>query len=136
MAPPPAKKRRVATFAVVVARRTTRSQKPRLSAELLGKVASYTSLGDDLLNLCIVAGPRDCKVIRHAYLLNNLSYLQHALAAYCRRSSKYWKLCQQRYLEWMEVNADWRRHVTDERIESMAMVYQADEKDEIGRAHV
>ena len=126
MAPPPAKKRRVSASAVVM-RRTTRSQKPRLSAELLGKVASYSSLGDDLLNLCIVAGPKNCAAIRHAYLRNNLSYLQYALGYYIQKKCSDWKLCGDRYLAWMEINADWRRHVTDERIESMAKVANQDD---------
>ena len=123
MAPPPAKKRRVATSAVV-SRRTTRSQKPRLSAELLGKVASSSSLGEDLLNICIVAGPRDCAAIRHAYLRKNISYLQHALVEYVEKECNGWKLCRDRYLAWMEINADWREVVTKGRMESLSKVFR------------
>ena len=123
MAPPPAKKRRVATVAVV-SRRTTRSQKPRLSAELLGKVASYSSLGEDLLNICIVAGPRDCAAIRHAYLRKNINYLQHALVEYVEKECNDWKLCRDRYLAWMEINADWRELVTKGRMESLSKVFR------------
>ena len=123
MTPPPAKKRRIAT-AAVVSRRITRSQKPRLSAELLGSVASYASLGQDLLNICIVAGPKDCTAIRHAYLQNNFSYLQHALTEYVGKGCNDWKLCRDRYLAWMEINADWRELVTKGRMESLSKVFR------------
>ena len=125
MAPPPAKKRRLAVAAagVVTRRTTTRSQKPRLSAELLARVASYSSLGRDLLNLCVVAGPEDCGAIRHAYLRNDFGYLQETLRSYTGvetgelRSDRDWKTCRARYRAWMAVNTDWRKHVTDENVE-------------------
>ena len=75
MPPSPAKKRWLVTASAVAAagvgvatasRAATLGQKPRLSAELLARVASYSPLGRDLLNLCVVAGPEDCAVIRHA----------------------------------------------------------------------
>ena len=130
MAPPPAKKRRLAVAAagVVTRRTTTRSQKPRLSAELLARVASYSSLGRDLLNLCVVAGPEDCAPIRHAYLRNNFGYLQETLDSYTGvetgelRSDRDWKTCRARYRAWMAVNTDWRKHVTDEYMVEMKRV--------------
>ena len=117
MAPPPAKKRRLAASAAAAAgvatrRTTTRSQKPRLSAELLARVASYSSLGRDLLGLCVVAGPEDCALIRHAYLRNNIGYLKESLG-----SSPDWETCRDRYRAWMAVNTDWRKQVTDENME-------------------
>ena len=119
--------------AVAASRRTTRSQKPRLSAELLGKVATYSSLGRDLLNLCVVAGPRDCAVIRHAYLRNNLRYLEATIRKFVKddedRNGDYFLnlgLCRGRYLAWMEVNTDWRRLVTAERVDSLVSVYKED----------
>ena len=134
MVPPPAKKRRLAAPAAVVSRRTTRSQKPRLSAELLAKVASYSSLGRDLLSLCVVAGPEDCAAIRHTYLRNNLHYLEASLRkfvkAYRRDYNLEVKLCRERYLAWMEVNTDWRRLVTTEQIDSLANVYVYKENNE------
>lgn len=136
MAPPPLKKRRLAAPAAVVSHQTTRSQKPRLSAELLGKVATYSSLGRDLLNLCVVAGPRDCAVIRHAYLRNNLRYLEESLCKCFKFGDDKedddpasWLddgLCGGRYLAWMEVNTDWKRLVTVERIDSLVSVYKED----------
>ena len=137
MPPPPAKKRRLVAPAAVATRRATRSQKPRLNAELLGKVATYSSLGRDLLNLCVVAGPRDCAVIRHAYLRNNLRYLEESLYK-CfnfgtdkEDAGQRWPwldhgLCGDRYLAWMEVNTDWRRLITAERIDSLATAHERD----------
>ena len=136
MEPPPPKKRRLAAPVAVVSRRTTRSQKPRLNAELLAKVATYSSLGRDLLNLCVVAGPRDCAVIRHAYLRKNLRYLEASLFKCFKFGAKEdddpgWPwldqgLCRDRYLAWMEVNTDWRRLVTAERVGSLVSVYKED----------
>ena len=127
MAPPPAKKRRLAVAAsgVVTRRTTTRSQKPRLSAELLARVASYSSLGRDLLSLCVVAGPEDCALIRHTYLRNNFGYLSESLSSYVRTEERKkpwdrtWKTCRDRYRAWMAVNNDWRKHVTDENMEKL-----------------
>ena len=126
MVPPPAKKRRLAAPAAVVSRRTTRSQKPRLSAELLARVASYSSLGRDLLNLCVVAGPEACEAIRHAYLRDNIDYLKESFRSYIGdeigMSDRDWKICRDRYRAWMAVNIDWRKHVTDERVEMLKRV--------------
>ena len=136
MAPPPAKKRRFAAPAAAVSRRTTRSQKPRLNAELLAKVATYSSLGRDLLNLCVVVGPKDCALIRHAYLRKNLRYLEASLFKCFKFGAKEdddpgWPwldqgLCRDRYLAWMEVNTDWRRLVTAERVDSLVSVFKED----------
>ena len=137
MAPPPLKKRRISVPAVAASRRTTRSQKPRLNAELLAKVATYSALGRDLLNLCVVAGPKDCAVIRHAYLRNNLRYLEASLykcfkfGADTEDADQRWSwldhgLCGDRYLAWMEVNTDWRRLVTTERIDRLVSVHKED----------
>ena len=132
MAPPPAKKRRLAVAAgagVVTRRTTTRSQKPRLSAELLARVASYSSLGRDLLNLCVVAGPEDCALIRHAYLRNNFGYLNKSLRSsvgggpWGSRSDQDWKTCRDRYRAWMAVNTDWRKYVTNERVERLTRAF-------------
>ena len=129
MVPPPAKKRKLAASAApavgVTTRRTaTRHQKPTLSAELLVKVASYSSLGRDLLNLCVVAGPEDCALIRHAYLRENIGYLEDSLVGYLfdetgRLRSESRETCRDRYRAWMAVNTDWRKHVTDERVERL-----------------
>ena len=132
--PPAAKRRRTArnddvstsivshTTSTTTSRRTTRSQKPRLSAELLARVASYASLGQDLLCLCIVAGPKDSAVIRHAYLRRNPIYLLHFLHE-CVIGKVKWETCRDRYRAWMEVNPDWRTGVvSDWRIEIMEKV--------------
>ena len=131
MAPPPAKKRRLAVAAsgVVTRRTTTRSQKPRLSAELLARVASYSSLGRDLLSLCVVAGPEDCALIRHTYLRNNFGYLSESLSSYVRTEERKkpwdrtWKTCRDRYRAWMAVNTDWRKYVTEKNMKRLTRVF-------------
>ena len=137
MAPPLAKKRRLVAPAAVVTRRTTRSQKPRLSAELLGKVGTYSALGRDLLGLCVVAGPKDCGAIRHAYLRNNFDYLQETIRSYTGvetgelRSDRDWKTCRARYRAWMAVNTDWRKYVTDEYVEIFERAVSGIEGEEV-----
>ena len=134
MAPPPAKRQRLSAPAAAVGRRTTRSQKPRLNAELLAKVASYSSLGRDLLNLCVAVGPKDCSVIQRAYLRNNLHYLEESLRNFVEDDEgfSFWdygwehERCGDRYLAWMEVNTDWRRLITAERIDSLATAHERD----------
>ena len=135
--PPAAKRRRTArhdaptsivsrTISTTASRRTTRSQKPRLSAELLARVASYASLGQDLLSLCIVAGPTDCTVIRRAYLHRSQYYLLHFLHGYVIGKVK-WETTRDRYRAWMEVNPDWRTGVvSDWRVENLNKITIAD----------
>ena len=137
MVPPPAKKRRLAASAAAAAgvattrRTTTRSQKPRLSAELLARVASYSSLGRDLLNLCVVAGPKDCALIRYAYLRNNIGYLKESFARFIEATENTIggdRVCvRDRYKAWMAVNTDWRKHVTDENIEKSKKMVTGEE---------
>ena len=111
------------TISTSVSRRTTRSQKPRISAELLARVASFAQIGNDLMNLCIVAGPKDCAAIRHAYLHRSQDYLLHFL-----HGSVIGKVdlvtCRDRYRAWMEVNPDWKTSgvVSDWRIENLNQV--------------
>ena len=132
MVPPPAKKRKLGASAADAAgvanrrsRRTagTRLQKPTLGAELLARVASYSSLGRDLLNLCVVAGPKDCALIRHVYLRDNRSYLEDSLVSYLfgetGRRPESRDTCRDHYRAWMAVNTDWEKHVTDERMERL-----------------
>lgn len=126
MEPRPAKRaRRVGASAPAIVsggnRRTTRSQKPRLSAELLAKISTFSSLGDDLLNLCIVAGPKDCASVRYAYLHENHGYLGHFLREYVNDRIDARK-CRDSYRAWTEVNTHWRELGTDELIEDLAVV--------------
>mmetsp|Transcript_21787 Transcript_21787/g.62480 ORF Transcript_21787/g.62480 Transcript_21787/m.62480 type:complete len:310 (+) Transcript_21787:185-1114(+) len=96
-------------------------------------VATYSSLGEDLLNLCIMAGPKDCAAIRHAYLRNNVLYLEASLSRYVEHDEDSdWesRLCRDRYRAWTEVNADWRRLVTEERIDSLARTSEEDTENE------
>ena len=135
MEPPPAKRaRRGGASAPAIAsggsRRTTRSQKPRLSAELLAKISTFSSLGDDLLNLCIVAGPKDCAIVRHEYLHKNCNYLWRILEAYVIHKEIDWRKCRDCYREWMEVN-DWRELVTDELMEELAVVARRSSGDKL-----
>ena len=129
MVPPPAKKRRLvaspsaadaAGVGVGVA-----THRPRLSAELLAKVASYSALGRDLLNLCVVAGPEDCALIRQAYLRDNFDYLEESLRSYIGNEigmpDRESETCRDRYRAWMAVNTDWRKHVTEENVKKLKM---------------
>ena len=114
------------TISTSASRRTTRSQKPRISAELLARVSSYAQIGNDLMNLCIVAGPEDCAAIRHAYLHRSQDYLLHFLHGYVIGKVK-WETCRDRYRAWMEVNPDWRTGaVSDWRIENQNKITIAD----------
>ena len=124
MVPPPAKRPRLAASSVAsgITHRTTRSQKPRLSPELLAKVASFAQVGNDLMNLCIVAGPKDCAIIRHAYLYGNGYYLENSLRSYVTNEAKVARAtrrasCHDRYSAWMLVNSDWRKYASAEGIE-------------------
>ena len=132
MVPPPAKRaRRDGLAALIVSgggsrRVTTRSQKPRLSTELLAKISTFSSLGGDLLNLCIVAGPKDCVIVRHSYLRGDHSYLRHFLRKYVDDKIDARK-CRDCYRAWMEVN-DWRELVTDEGIEALSSPYNRDSR--------
>ena len=131
---PPSAKRRKTTNGSVPAssRRTTRSQKPVLSIEMVGKVASFANYGRDLMNICKAVGRKDCTVIRHACLRNNLNYLQRTLENYV----KDWSTVDQRKVEilsWMEVNTDWRKHCTYERA-NVELISASSDGD--GEAHV
>ena len=77
-------------------------------------------MGDDLLNLCIIAGPKDCAVVRHTYLHGNRDYLEHFLRKYVAEEIDAWK-CRGCYRAWMEIN-DWRKQVTDKLIGDLAVV--------------
>ena len=80
--PPPAKKKRKTNTgaAAMVTRRTTRSQKPLLSIEMIGKVGSFANYDNgDLMNICVAVGPKDAKIVRYACLRNNTQYLQRII---------------------------------------------------------
>ena len=116
--PPPAKKRKTVAGAVPVGtRRTTRSQRPRLSIDMIGKVASFVDYDDgDVMNICLAAGPKESAVVRHACLRNNMGYLEHSLKMYTDCNIDCYQL-HANILCWMEVNTDWRKLCTKERTE-------------------
>ena len=110
--PPPAKKRKTAAGSVPAdTRRTTRSQRPRLSIEMIAKVASFAQYGGDLMNICKAVGRKESAVVRYTCLRNNLGYLDHCLRNLVVGRMKSKILC------WMEVNTDWRRLCTKDRTE-------------------
>ena len=79
------------------------------------------------MNLCVVAGPRDCKLIRYTYLRCNSHYPLHYLAKYVGERGALGgalgrKTCGDRYRAWMEINNRWKCLVTDARIRKFASV--------------
>ena len=64
--PPPAKRRKTTNGSVPASsRRTTRSQKPVLSIEMIGKVASFANYGSDLMNICKAVGRKATELQRY-----------------------------------------------------------------------
>ena len=109
--PPAANKKRKANDGASIATgtgRSTRSQKPLLSIEMIGKVGSFANYDNgDLMNICLAVGPTDARIIRHVCLRNNDEYLERitgkTLAA-ARNLSK----AKEELSAWMEINTDWR----------------------------
>ena len=80
MPPPAKKKRKTAAGSVPVGTRTTRSQRPCLSLEMIAKVATFANYdGSDLMNVCLAVGPTDAAVVRYTCLRKNYCYLRHIL---------------------------------------------------------
>jgi hypothetical protein len=112
---PAKKKRKTAAGAVPVGtRRTTRSQRPGLSLEMIGKVASFASYdGGDVMNICKAVGRKNSAVIRYTCLRKNYRYLQHVLEQNVReetedtRSSNNAKTGAD-IRAWMAINTDWK----------------------------
>ena len=120
--PPPAKKKRKTTAGSIPVdtRRTTRSQRPGLSIEMIGKVATFAQYDDgDLMNICLAVGRKDATFVRHTCLRNNLGYLEHCLKIHSGRDlSNYLPSDMESKIScWMEVNTDWRKLCTKERTE-------------------
>jgi len=107
--PPPANKKRKANDGASIVtgtRRSTRSQKPLLSIEMIGKVGSFANYyNGDLMNVCLAVGPTDARIVRHVCLRNNHKYL--------RRNVRGVKLAKAKEMlaAWMEVNTDWRERM-------------------------
>ena len=116
--PPPARKKRKTEGA----RRTTRSQRPSLSTELIGKVASFANYGDDLMNICKAVGRKESAAIRHTCLRNNMEYLRYTLEDFTAKLQSpsqlvAWLKLLRNFAAWMKVNTDWRKHCALERTE-------------------
>ena len=118
--PPPAKKRKTAAGAVPVGtRRTTRSQRPGLSIEMIGKVATFAQYGSDLMNICKAVGRKESAVVRYICLRNSMGYLEHCLKIFTvpdlgnidSGRMKFNISC------WMKVNTDWRNHCAAESVQ-------------------
>ena len=115
MSPPAKKKRKTAAGSVPVgARRTTRSQRPGLSLEMIAKVSAFAQYGSDLMNICLAVGPEGTDPIRHTCLRNNMGYLEHCLEMYADHNLSDGRM-KSNIACWMEVNKDWRRLCTAER---------------------
>ena len=105
--PPPAKKRKTAAGSVPVGtRRTTRSQRPGLSLEMIAKVATFANYdGGEVMNICLAVGRKESAVVRYTCLRNNLGYLEHFLKQYVAFNFDSNQM-HANILCWMEVNTD------------------------------
>lgn len=69
-----------------------------MTPELISKVAIFLNVGSELLNLCTIVGKVTSRIVRTAYLTDNLDYLD------CHRLAD----VKKRVEHWMIVNRDWR----------------------------
>jgi len=120
--PPPAKKRRktAAGSLPVDTHRTTRSQRPGLNIEMIGKVAAFAQYGDDLMNICLAVGPKESAVIRYTCLRNSMEFLRYTVKQFATEladssSTKPFLKIRANCDAWMAVNPAWRKHCTAER---------------------
>ena len=115
---PPAKKKRktnAGMVAATVTRRTTRSQKPLLSIEMIAKVGSFADYDNgDLMNICVAVGPANAKIVRYVCLRNSMRYLQRNTRKRLSRRDK--EKLKEDLSSWMEVNTDWRQLCSLERV--------------------
>ena len=91
MPPPAAKKRKTAATGAIATgtRRTTRSQRPLLSMEMIGKVGSFANYDNgDLMNICTAVGPKDARIVRHAFLRHNIGFLRRIIRKNLMRRSQ------------------------------------------------
>ena len=89
--------------------------------ELIARVASFASIANsEVMNICLAVGPLDSNATRQAHLRENEKYLEDALRSYFMRtkSSKSATIkCRDDYRAWMDVNSDWKRLCTKERMQ-------------------
>ena len=112
MPPPPRKKRKTAA---------SMSGISGLSLELISHVASFANFGSDVLNICLAVGPKDANAIRRTCLRNNMRYLKYRIEQYVDEEITSDQITA--YAKaWMSVNADWRKHCTDENRKEYAIV--------------
>ena len=113
MPPPPKKKLKISASS---------SEGHALSLELISHIASYANIGNgDALTICLAVGPKDANAIRHFCLHNNMDYLEDRLERYDDE-----ELTEDQVATcvkaWMDVNTDWKKHVTDENIKKYEIV--------------
>ena len=112
MPPPAAKKRKTAATGAIATgtRRTTRSQKPLLSIEMIGKVGSFANYDNgDLMSICTAVGPKDARIVRHVCLRNNMGILRRIIRKnLCAEGSGIIEEAKEEFSHWMEINSDWR----------------------------
>jgi len=109
MPPPVNKKRKIAAGSDGTrhARRTTRSQRPGLSIEMIAKVASFANYGDEIMNICKAVGRKESAVVRYTCLRRNYRYLQHSAERNVRAEATNAKTGAN-VRAWMEINTDWK----------------------------
>lgn len=91
--------------------------------ELYARVATFSEAvvrpghvgASDVKNMCLAVVPMPSRIIKHAYLENNMGYLEKVNQTFTHRNSAEWaRSC---HLAWMSINTGWRSLVTDELIE-------------------
>ena len=125
MSPPAKKKRKTSaagSAAVTGTRRTTRSQQPGLSLEMIAKVATFASYdGGDAMNICLAVGPTDAAVVRYTCLRKNMDFLRYTVRQFASKVTfqydYFWHKSRVNINTWMAVNTDWRKLCTRERTE-------------------
>ena len=139
---PPAKKRRktaAGSATVTGTRRTTRSQRPGLSLEMIGKMATFASYDDgDMMNICLAVGPTDAAVVRYTCLRKNMDFLRYTVRQFASKVNAqydvFWHKSRVNINTWMAVNTDWGKLCTKERTEDdeLSTARYDNEEGEIG----
>lgn len=127
--PPPAKKPRVGTGEPAAAEDNVEEHAlpGNIGPELIARVASFSRVGMDVMNICLAVGPKDSNIVRRTYLRKNEFYLVDAMRQYYYRTGRKSK-CRDDFRAWMGVNSDWKSLGTAERMEMLQTVRRYDEE--------
>ena len=97
-----------------------------IDIDLICNIASCMHPGDDLMNLCVSAGPVDAAKVRTQYLRDNEQYVVASLKKLgdIKNLASHWYIfrdnlhlfdkCRNNISAWMRVNTSWQTRCTDE----------------------